>query len=91
MGQLIPNYSPSLAFIRYFQPAASDKMREKLILALDVMSLSNASVYAGGYEDCYAELEKNGKMKMLQWTTAMLGATLFVLCSKVHLQLLLPI
>ncbi|CBY39503.1 unnamed protein product, partial [Oikopleura dioica] len=54
---------------------------------LDVISMSNSSVYAGGYENCYEELEENGKMKMLQWTTAMLGATLFVLFSKVTLLL----
>ena len=57
---------------------------EKLIFSLDVISMSNSSVYAGGYENCYEELEENGKMKMLQWTTAMLGATLFVLFSKVR-------
>ena len=57
---------------------------ENFIFALDVISMSNSSVYAGGFEDCYTELEENGKMKMLQWTTAMLGATLFVLFSKVE-------
>jgi hypothetical protein len=67
--------------------AQSDKMsdfEENFIIALDVISMSNSSVYAGGYEDCYDQLEENGKMNMLQWTTAMLGATLFVLFSKVR-------
>lgn len=51
---------------------------------LDVITFPNASIYAGGGGgDCYKELEENGKMDVLQWSTAMLGATAFVLFSKV--------